>query len=161
MIIVSDTSCLCYLARLNLESVLEAMYGHVIVPPAVAAELLAGVSVHPEIDRVLHVPWLEIRTLQNPPQPSEFLSNIDVGEAEAIRLAEEMNAEYLLIDDAAGRRMARLKNIPIIGLLGVLSEAKDAGLIPLLRPVYEKLADDLGFHASRHVIEAILEEHGE
>jgi predicted nucleic acid-binding protein len=127
----------------------------------VAAELLAGVSVHPEIDRVLHVPWLEIRTLQNPPQPSEFLSSIDVGEAEAIRLAEEMNAEYLLIDDAAGRRMARLKNIPIIGLLGVLSEAKDAGLIPLLRPVYEKLADDLGFHASRHVIEAILEEHGE
>lgn len=57
--------------------------------------------------------------------------------------------------------MARLKNIPIIGLLGVLSEAKDTGLIPLLRPVYEKLANDLGFHASRHVIEAILEEHGE
>lgn len=137
------------------------MYGHVIVPPAVAAELLAGVSIHPEIDRVLHVPWLEIRTLQNPPQPSEFPRNIDVGEAEAIRLAEEMDAEYLLIDDAAGRRLARSKNIPIIGLLGVLSEARDAELIPSLRPVYEKLMNNLGFHASRHVIEAILEEHGE
>jgi predicted nucleic acid-binding protein len=72
-----------------------------------------------------------------------------------------MKADYLLIDDGAGRKLARSKSIQIIGLLGVLSEACDAGLIPSLRPVYEKLVDGFGFHVSHRIIETILEERGE
>jgi predicted nucleic acid-binding protein len=161
VIVVADTSCLCYLARLELESVLESLYGSVMIPPAVAAELLAGVSGHPEIDRVLHASWLHIHTLSDQPKLGDFPSNIDPGEAEAMRLAEEVKADYLLMDDGPGRAYARSRNLQIVGILGVLSEACDAGLIHSLRPVYEKLVDQLGFHIRRSIIETILKERGE
>lgn len=161
MIVVSDTSCLCYLARLRLESVLEALYGSVVIPPAVASELLAGVAAHPEIDRVLHASWLQVRTLENVPELDAFPVSVDRGEAEAIRLAEELHADYLLIDDGAGRSLARSRNIPIIGVVGVLSAACDQGLTGPLRPVFEQLVGQMGFRISRGFIDAILEERGE
>ncbi len=161
MIVVSDTSCLCYLARLRLESVLGALYGTVVIPPAVASELLAGTAAHPEIDRVLHASWLQVQTVETASTADSFPVSIDRGEAEAICLAEELHADYLLMDDGAGRAFARSRNIPIIGVVGVLSAACDAGLTGPLRPVFERLVGPLGFRISREVIDAILKEHGE
>ena len=161
MIVISDTSCLCYLARLGCAAVLEKLYDQVFIPPTVAAELIAGVVTHPEIDSLLAEPWLQVRTLEHPPVAGDFPQNIDAGEAQAIRLAQEMRADFLLIDDLAGRRMASDMGIPIIGILGMFSEARRQGLIGPLRPLFIKLVDALGFRVAPHIIEAILKEVGE
>ncbi|MFZ4767417.1 MAG: hypothetical protein ACOYMN_20890 [Roseimicrobium sp.] len=54
MIVVSDTSSLCYLARLGQLDILHRLFGEVVVPPAVASELALGTSTFPEIDTSLH-----------------------------------------------------------------------------------------------------------
>lgn len=161
MIVIADTSCLCYLARLGCASVLENLYGEVIIPPAVASELLAGVSAHQEIDSLLNTSWLQVRTLEYPPAADDFPQNIDPEEAQAIRLAKEMRADFLLIDDMAGRRMARAMGIPIIGILGLLSEARRQNLVGPLRPIFIQLVEELGFRATSHLIESVLKEVGE
>ena len=161
MIVISDTSCLCYLARLGHASVLEALFGSVLIPPAVAAELLAGVAEYPEIDSVLQSSWTQVHTLEKTPQPGDFPKEIDAGEAEAIQLAEEMHADHLLIDDAAGRRCALDRGITVVGLLGVLGKARQQGLTGPLRPLFLRLTNELGFRASRLLVETILEAYHE
>ena len=157
MIVISDTSCLCYLARLDCARILEVMFGRVIVPAAVAAELLAGASVHPEIDSILHAPWLEVRTLDHPPLPGELPSNLDAGETEAIQLAEEMHADHILIDEALGRKVACARGLSVIGVLGVLVRAHQLGLIGPLRPIFTRLTDELNIRVSPVIIAMLLE----
>lgn len=161
MIVVSDTSCLCYLARLHCAPVLSSLFGKVMIPPAVAAELLAGVVAHPEIDEVLAAAWLEIKTLSRPPRPDEFPRSIDLGEAEALVLAQELKCDHLLVDDLAAREVARDLGIPIIGVLGVLARARRAGHIPAMRPLVAQLTGQLGFRASPALIDQIIKEAGE
>jgi uncharacterized protein len=149
------------LARLRCTSILEALYGRVLIPPAVAAELVAGVGEHPEIDSLLHCPWLEIRTLMRPENLTHLTQALDQGEAEAIQLAEEMNADMLLIDEWDGRLAAQQRKIPIIGLVGVLLNARKAALIGPLRPIYKKLMEEMRFRVSANIIETVLKEVGE
>lgn len=59
------------------------------------------------------------------------MQNIDRGEQEAIMLATTLDADLILIDDLAGRKAARRKGLPVIGLLGILKTASDKGLVNL------------------------------
>jgi predicted nucleic acid-binding protein len=80
--------------------------------------------------------WLEIRAATKPIDAS--LSHLDRGEQEAITLVLEIQAEALLIDEMKGRDAAELCGLNIIGTLGVLYSAADAGLCNL-----KKAFDDL------------------
>lgn len=51
---------------------------------------------------------------------------VDEGEAEAIELAKELQADWLLIDERKGRRLASQERVPVIGLLGVVLIERDA-----------------------------------
>lgn len=53
------------------------------------------------------------------------------GEREAIALAEELQADQLLLDDADARREAARRSLPFIGTLGVLREAARRELLDL------------------------------
>lgn len=86
--------------------------------------------------------------------------DLGLGESEAIVLARELNALWLLLDDALARRKANRIGIPVVGTLGVLLMAKNAGLISAVRPVL----DDLGktdFRASQRVLDEVLSKAGE
>lgn len=75
-------------------------------------------------------------------------------------LYRQLQASYLLIDDRRGRRMARINNIKVIGSLGVLLNAKQAGLIKAVKPYMQRLsASDL--YLSDALISAVLELAGE
>ena len=87
--------------------------------------------------------------------------DLDEGEAEAIALILEKRGDLLLIDERKGRRVAQREGVAVIGLLGVLLEAKRRGIIPSLRETVGRLQTTAGFRISDALRERLLSEAGE
>jgi len=123
-IIVSDTSCLILLDKLNLLFILK--------------ELFQEIAITPEIEKEYgqHLPeWVKVVDVQNKVYQMMLLSTIDLGEASAIALAIEQQNCLLILDDNKARKAATGLGINYIGTLGLLVEAKEAGLIQLVKPI--------------------------
>jgi len=95
------------------------------------------------------IPSFVIRKFVKNTSAVEQLGTIlDIGEAEAIILGEELHADYLLIDETGGRKIARQRGLKVIGLLGVLKLPKDKGFISAIKPLIDlidALQTDAGF----------------
>lgn len=98
MIVVSDTSPITSLVDVGQVELLRTLFGTVIVPPEVSRELERG--------RVGVPGWVEVRELKDRTMVSRFSVEVDLGEAEALALAIELNADRLLIDEQQGRAIA-------------------------------------------------------
>ncbi len=72
---------------------------------------------------------------------------MDFGESESVLLFKELNADYLLIDDKKARDIAENLGIQCIGTIGVLSIAKERGLIKELRPLFESFLQKKRFYS--------------
>ncbi|QXD16313.1 DUF3368 domain-containing protein [Rhodocaloribacter litoris] len=83
------------------------------------------------------------------------------GEAEAIALALERNADLVLLDEREGRRAARRLGLSVTGVLGLLVEAKAKGHVATLRPLVDALRQVAGFYVHDEVYRAVLRQVGE
>ena len=83
---------------------------------------------------------------------------MDRGESEAIALMNEIGADYLLIDERIGTRVARTYGIQTIGLLGILIKCKQKGIVESIKPIIQKLRTEAGFWISEKLYQRILEE---
>lgn len=155
VVVVSDTSPVRALAHLRLLDVLAELFGEVFVPQAVAEELLHPPARLTGVD-VRSLPGLTVRQPDNEERVAELRAELDAGEAEAIALAEELRAEALLIDEAAGRNVASQLGLPVLGTLGILLIAKQRGLVREIRPLLNKLQDQLKFYISPNLRDDIL-----
>ena len=79
---------------------------------------------------------------------------VDDGEAEAMALASE-RGWLLILDDLRARSVARNLSLAIIGTVGIMVQAKQSGIIPLLRPVLHDL-ETSGFYLSNALKEEAL-----
>ena len=130
MIVIADTGPLNYLILIGEVEILSKLFGRVLIPTAVLKELQHDRTPEDVRKWISHPPaWLEVRSVQKP-KTSE-LDNLGAGEREAIWLAEEIHADWLIIDDYAGRQEAVLRHLPVMGTLRVLDEASERGLINL------------------------------
>ncbi|AFY46237.1 putative nucleic acid-binding protein, contains PIN domain [Nostoc sp. PCC 7524] len=136
MIIVSDTSPITNLAAIGQLDLLRQLYGSVIIPEAVYNEMVGVNKIVPGAVEVQTLSWIQTQTVINSLQVTEIQENnesIHLGEAEAIILSLEMKADLLLMDERRGRIVATNYGINVIGLLGVLLQAKKQGLIPVIK----------------------------
>jgi len=136
MIVVADASPLVTLAICDCLNVLETLFGEVRVSQTVFDEVAFGHK--PGADKLaiyLQNKFISIN-LESYIIGAEML---DKGELTSIALYKHLQADYLLIDEKAGRKVAKINHIKIIGSLGVLIEAKRKGIIPLLKPYVELL----------------------
>jgi uncharacterized protein len=76
------------------------------------------------------------------------------GEADAIALANEMNADIALIDEREGRQIAVECELAVTGVLGILLRAKRAGAIAAVRPEIRALRDQAHFFVAQPAIRA-------
>jgi predicted nucleic acid-binding protein len=128
--IVADTTPLNYLVLIEAIDFLPQLYGRILIPPAVHAELSAPQAPSRVRDWAAQMlPWLEVVPLRNPADSS--LSHLDAGERDAIALAVEQRASLLLMDERDGADAARARNLKVIGTLGVLDAAAAHGWIDL------------------------------
>lgn len=68
--------------------------------------------------------------------------NLDKGESEAIVLANNINADLIVIDERKARKIAKDIGLNVTGTLGILVEAKQKGLIKELKPLLDGLIDN-------------------
>jgi len=143
-IIVSDTSCLILLRKIEELEVLHALFGTITTTPEVASEF--GYKL-PD--------WFSVIAPHNKVYQAEVEQSVDLGEASAIALAMEFEHSLLIIDDLKGKKFAQKLGLHVIGTLGVLVEAKKAGFIPHLKPILEKVRQT-NFHLSERLEKMIL-----
>ena len=105
LIVVSDTSPIRALAALGALAWLQELFGEVLVPPVLADELLHAPGTLTSVD-VSDFPWMVIRSPANADRVNQLRDTLDAGESQAIALAEECRADWVLIDELAGRAVA-------------------------------------------------------
>lgn len=76
-------------------------------------------------------------------------------------MAKEMHADYLLIDELEGRKIAAEEGLKTIGILGVFIEAKSRGLLLHVRPLLDGLRLTANFYIHDALYNAVLRQAGE
>lgn len=153
MIVVSDTSAVSNLLHIGQEDLLPALFERVLIPRAVLQELRAA---HPSLP-----PWLDVRTVSNEQRVTDLRGRVHPGEAEALVLAAEVHADWVLVDAGDGRKLARELGLPVLGLMGVLLLAKRQGLLQEVRPWMDRLQEEAAFFLSPSVRAEVLRLAGE
>ena len=157
MILVADASALIALATCDSLTLLEAIFGNVLVPEAVFSEVTALDK--PQSARLRNYLHGKVRAVDM--QRFVYLDAFaDAGETQAMLLYKEVAADYLLIDDRRGRKVAKINQIKTVGSLGVLLQAKRASLIPCVAPLIAQIAASSVF-ISENLIQTVLELAGE
>ena len=153
--IVCNTSPLQYLHQLGLLHLLEALAGRVVVPSAVVHELAAGRAQGVDLPIPEQLEWVAVRTpLSAPVIP--LVVDLGPGETEVLALALESGNAEVLLDDALARRVATMLGVRYRGTLGLLLDAKKAGLVAAVGPLLDRLKS-LGFRLSRDTQCNVLE----
>lgn len=103
--------------------------------------------------------WLEIRSPASRPA-LPLINDLGPGETETLMLALESPGSTALLDDSLARRVAETLGVHFTGTLGLLLDAKNAGLLSAVRPLLDQL-QTLRFRLSPQTRSTILELAGE
>ena len=90
MIVVSDTSVVTALIQIGRIDLLAGIFGAVVIPEAVADELA--------VSHVALPAWIRTMCVRNKRMVEDLFIELDAGESEAIALASELGADFLLMD---------------------------------------------------------------
>ena len=160
MIIVADTTILSNLIKINQLDWLQDIFGEVLIPQKVFAEVSQLVHFEVDITRFLSASWLKVLSITHSALYESLLEDLDEGEAEAIVLAQEQNANFVLIDELKGRKKATALGLHVLGTVGVLIKAKELGIINAIGMWLEALKTS-GFWLNPRFEAQILRDCGE
>jgi predicted nucleic acid-binding protein len=143
--VISDASPLVHLAAIKRFDLLRLLYSVVFIPKAVWTEVVVAGLGRPgstELDQAITSGWMQIKEAGRANLARSELVTLDQGEAEALALALDLQAEVILLDEVRGRAVARTLGLRAVGTLGVLIEAKRRGLIASFRQELDRLTRD-------------------
>jgi hypothetical protein len=151
-LVVADTGPLIALARIGRLDLLPTLFQQVLLTPTVLDECEAKPDRGEgrEIRAVLASKGFQLQT----PEATLPMLGIDPGETSAIALAQQLGAGVLM-DDKAGRTVAKRLGIAVIGTVGVLVLAKRRGLLLKVRPLLDALIESGCFLGSNVINEAL------
>jgi predicted nucleic acid-binding protein len=161
MTVVSNASPLINLARIGQLDLLAKVYGGVLIPEAVRREVVEEGAGQPGAHEVDVAEWIQTQTVTDQRLVRALGQDLDSGEAEAIVLALETDADLLLMDERLGRDAARHLGVTVTGLIGLLVEAKHRGLTSAIKPSLDALRDQAGFRIRQGLYDQVLQDAGE
>ncbi|HET6253141.1 MAG TPA: DUF3368 domain-containing protein [Puia sp.] len=147
--VIADASCFILLDKIESLPLLQSLFRTIFTSVEIAEEFgkpLPG--------------WVNIKTVQDKNFQSALLLQVDSGEASAIALAAENQPSLLIIDDLKGRKLAQKLNLNITGTLGLILTAKKEGILPQIKPLFDRI-QATNFRIGPSLLESILLEAGE
>ena len=125
MIVVSDTTPLISLLKIERLDLLKKLFGNVLIPQAVYGELTVDERFRMEAEQLRQKKFIKVQSVKNAESVSilKRATGLDQGESEAIVLTDEMKADLLLMDEAKGRAVSNEMGFRIMGTIGVLMAA--------------------------------------
>ncbi len=157
--VICNTSPLQYLHQLGLLRILPALAGRVIVPVAVEKELAAGRTAGVALPHLEELDWVTIRKSAGK-RALSLITDLGPGETEVLMLALESSDPIVILDDGLARRFAETLKIRLTGTVGLLLDAKQAGLVEAVAPLLDDL-QALRFRLAPHTRRALLRLAGE
>ena len=125
MIVVSDTTPLISLLKINRIDLLEKLFGEVLIPEAVFNELTIDERFQLEANQIRQKKYITVKPITNLNAVNllKRATGLDQGESEAIILTDEYNEDLLLMDEAKGRTVSTQMGLKIMGTIGILMAA--------------------------------------
>ena len=148
MIVVADASPLVALARIGRLELLHSIFGGVLLPEAVWQELVGAGVERSGVSEFFEASWVQRRPAADSGLVALLRRDLGAGESEAIALAREIGADLLLIDERMGRLAAKRLGLKVTGLVGILIEARERGLITNAEEIVTDLHQKAGFWLS-------------
>jgi len=159
VIVINTSPILALIAGLGSLRILNTLYQQVVVPYEVCEEILVGGSGGFGIEELNQANFLT--KLNSPAVIHPYLRNsLDLGESSVIQTALDRNIKTVCIDEAVGRRIARLNGLTLTGSLGIMIRAKREGQAVLLRDAVSRMRKH-GIWLSERLISSALQQAGE
>lgn len=125
MLVVSDTTPLISLLKINQIDLLRRLFGEVVIPYAVYEELTVDKRFEEEAECIKNKNFIIIKDVESQESVDILrkVSGLDKGESEAIVLSNELNADIILMDEVKGRTVSGQMDLDIMGTIGILMAA--------------------------------------
>lgn len=153
-VVVVNSTPIITLAIVDQLALLRDLYDTVLIPTAVRREVEAGGPNRAGAPQLAAAPWIRSVELHDP-RRADLLSDLDRGEAEVIALAQERDADLVVIDERLGRRHTKRLGLHLTGTLGVLLKAKREGMLSEVGPVLEAIRQG-GVRLADSLVEEVL-----
>lgn len=137
--VISNTTPILSLLKINKLPLLKELYGKIIIPNAVFQEIETGREKQYYQDLSL-LSWIDIMEIKDSASKTSF-DELDDGEAEVLILAKEQKADLVLMDEIMGRKFARQLDFNLTGTIGVLLKAKENGIISSVTELLSELTE--------------------
>lgn len=157
MIVISDTTPLISLLKINRLDLLEKLFGQVQIPQGVFSELTENPRFRNEANIVKESHFINVinEIDENYVSLLRRSTGLDLGESEAIYLSDSKKADILLMDEVRGREVAARMGIKIMGTIGVLGTAFEEKIISKSEI---KNAIEILRNSGRHISERLYEQ---
>jgi len=139
VILVVDAGPLITLGRIGSLELLHRLAEQIFIPEAVYRECVTQAQDRPGSAEIAQAAWIMRLAVQNQTTVTRLRSRVGWGEAEAIVLAQQVHADAVVLDDATARYVAQQEGCVVVGLLGLLVDAKRRNLIPMVKPLLDRM----------------------
>jgi predicted nucleic acid-binding protein len=154
---VSNTTPIISLSSIGKIEILKDLFQEIIIPQAVYDEIKVKQAYgYNEVD----LSFITVQTIQNTEREKLLLEQLDTGEAQAIVLSKEINADNTIIDENTGYIMAKESGLNVIRTLSILLKAKEVEIITEVKPLLDEMTSK-GRWYSNHVYYSFLKKANE
>jgi predicted nucleic acid-binding protein len=127
--VVANATPLIALSLIGELDLLPRIFDEILVPSAVYDEIVVKGAGRPGSEAVSVAAWLQVQSPKATSSLDPLLLGLDSGELETLLLAKEVQADWVLIDERLGRRVARAMGLEPKGTVGILLTAFVASLV--------------------------------